>query len=91
MTSVETRIALLEAAWTDAKVKVTVSACDFKCCGGGWQPRGRSKPYPQTYVGLVVSVNREQFLLDVPNPLKGKRADVLVTFDDLLAVEPIVD
>lgn len=71
------------------QVTVTVNACQYRCCGGGWQER--VLPIGgQTYTGRVLSIDVDQFLLDVDNDL-GKHAEVIANFDDLLDVVPAVD
>lgn len=83
----QARRMLTEAAWTDQKVKITVWVCQYKCCGGGWQPR---VGYVQAYEGLVMSLGPDDVLLELPNDI-GKRADVVATLSDLLSVDILVD
>lgn len=78
-------------------VTVSVSRCQYRCCGGGWQDRyvadDASPEFPIIgvgYTGRVLSIDVDEFLLDVPNPL-GKHAEVIARFEHLLDVNPAVD
>lgn len=74
---------LLEDSLEDGtEVTVTVSRCQFKCCGGGWGIRDYGSP--QTYAGRVLSINTNEFLLQVGNEV-GKLAEVIADFDHLIS------
>lgn len=62
-------------------VRVSVSECQYRCCGGGWQTRAGAA---QQYTGRILSFNVETFLLQCENPL-GKPAEVIADFEHLLA------
>lgn len=70
-------------------VTVTVTECQYRCCGGGWQRRVYTPGpiyavAPQEYTGRVLSISVDSFLLQCDNPI-GKMAEVIADFEHLLA------
>lgn len=66
------------------EVTVTVSACEYKCCGYGFAYREYDGP--QRYTGRVLSINVDAFLMQVGNTM-GKMAEVIADFDHLISVD----
>lgn len=75
---------LLEDSLEDGtQVTVSVWACEYRCCGGGWSDRDYDEP--QTYVGRVLSIDVDSFLMQTANDI-GKLAEVIAQFDHLISV-----
>lgn len=73
---------LEQACRDDTQVAITVTQCEYKCCGGGWQNRNAG-----TYTGRVLSMTQKWVLLQCPNDL-GKSAEMIAQITDISAVKP---
>jgi hypothetical protein len=71
---------LRRSAETATLVGITVTACKYRCCGGGWQRRGEG-----VYRGRVLSMDESGILLELPNEL-GQAAEAVVRFEDIVEI-----